>query len=61
MDIPKRMQGEPLRRWCHRLAIGNDGIKGSDLFELLVAVSEESYSQGGEDAILTEAQIEAGL
>ena len=61
MNIPKRKHGEPLRSWCHRLAIGNDGIKGSDLYELLIAVSEESYSQGGDDQLIAEAQAEEGL
>lgn len=31
MIIPKRELCEPLGAWCHRLAIANDGIKGSDL------------------------------
>ena len=61
MNIPKRKYGEPLRSWCRRLAIANDGIKGSDLYELLKAVSKESYLQGGDDAILSEARIDEEL
>jgi len=61
MIIPKRELCEPLGAWCHRLAIANDGIKGSDLYELLKAVSKESYLQGGDDAILSEARIEEEL
>lgn len=61
MIIPKRELCEPLGAWCHRLATANDGIKGSDLYELLKAVSKESYLQGGDDQLIAEAQIDEEL
>ena len=57
MIIPKRKKDEPLRKWCHRLAIGFDGCKAEDLYKILLAVSEESYSQGSEDTIIMEGEI----
>jgi hypothetical protein len=61
MNIPKRKYGEPLRSWCRRLATENDGISSKDLEQLLIAVSEESYSQGGDDQLIAEAQIDEEL
>ena len=57
MIIPKRKEGETLRQWCHRLAIGFDGCKPADLYQVLLAVSEESYSQGSEDTIIMQGEI----
>ena len=57
MIIPKRKKDEPLRKWCHRLAIGFDGCNAENLYKLLLAVSEESYSQGSDDTIIMEGEI----